>query len=147
MPHTTDGQFDAAIFDREQHPVALIEVKTQPLGNKWTPYLRRELMQRLVPPAEFLIAIDPVGIHLYRLSENELGDAVVHLDTSQILSHYDPDFTGKRIFEQYLLTLAEAWLRDLAYGWKSPSPPGSDELKAAGFLERVAGGTTQPPGE
>ena len=84
---------------------------------------------------------------MYRLTENELSDPVVRLDTAKVLSHYDPDFAGKRIFEHYLLTLAEAWLRDLAYGWKSPSPPGSDELKAAGFLARVEGGTTQPPGE
>jgi hypothetical protein len=72
---------------------------------------------------------------------------VVYLDTPKVLSHYDPDFAGKRIFEFYLLTLVEAWLRDLAYHWKSPNPPGSEELQAAGFLGRVEGGTTQRPGD
>lgn len=147
MPLAKDRGFDAAVFDRENLPVALIQVKARPLGNEWTPLLRTELKRKPGPPAAFLLAIDPVCIHLYRLTEKELGDPVVHLNTPKILSHYDPDFTGKRIFEHYLLTLVEAWLRDLAYHWKSPNPPGSEELQAAGFLGRVEGGTTQPPGD
>ena len=147
MPLAKDRGFDAAVFDRENLPVALIQVKARPLGKEWTPLLRSELKRRPFPPADFLLAIDPDCIHLYRLSEKELSDPVVHLDTPKVLSHYDPDFTGERIFEHYLLTLVEAWLRDLAYHWKSPNPPGSEELKAAGFLGRVEGGTTQSPGD
>jgi hypothetical protein len=147
MPLAKDGGFDAAVFDREMLPVALIQVKARPLGKEWTPLLLSELKRRRFPPADFLLAIDPACIHLYRLTEKELSDPVVHLGTPKVLSHYDPDFTGKRIFEPYLLTLTEAWLRDLAYHWKSPNPPGSEELKAAGFLGRVEGGTTQRPEE
>lgn len=147
MPLAKDRRFDAAVFDREKLPVALIQVKAQPLGKEWAPLLRSELKRTPFPPADFLLAIDPVCIHLYQLTEKELSDPVVQLDTPTVLSHYDPNFTGKRIFEFYLLTLVEAWLRDLAYHWKSPNPPGSEELKAAGFLGRVEGGTTQPPGE
>ena len=65
------------------------------------------------------------------------------LDTRQVLQHYDLEFPGKRVFESYLLTLVEAWLRDLAYHWKSENPPGSEELGRAGLLERLEGGTTQ----
>jgi hypothetical protein len=147
MPLLKEHRFDAAVFDRERLPVALIQVKARPLGKEWTAIVRSELKQRPFPPADFLLAIDPICIHLYRLTDRELGDPVVHLDTTKVLSHYDPDFTGKRIFEFYLLTLVEAWLRDLAYHWKSPNPPGSEELNAAGFLGRVEGGTTQPTGE
>ncbi len=147
MPLAKDRGFDAAVFDRENLPVALIQVKARPLGKEWTSLLRSELKRKPPPHADFLLAVDPACIHLYRLTEKELSDPVVHLDTPKVLSHYDPDFTGKRIFEFYLLTLVEAWLRDLAYHWKSPNPPGSEELKAAGFLGRVEGGTTQLPGE
>lgn len=147
MPLAKDHGFDAVVLDRKERPVALIEVKARQLGKEWTSLLRSELKQRSPLPADFLIAIDPDCIHLYRLTEKELSDPVVSLDTPKVLSHYDAGFIGKRIFEQYLLTLAEAWLRDLAYHWKSPNPPGSEELKAAGFLERVEGGTTQQPGE
>ena len=30
----------------------------------------------------------------------------------QVLQHYDPQFSRKRVSESYLLTLVEAWLRD-----------------------------------
>jgi len=45
------------------------------------------------------------------------------------------------VFESYLLTLVEAWLRDLAYHWKSEDPPGSEELGKAGLIEKLEGGT------
>lgn len=142
-----DHGFDAVVTDRDELPVALIQVKGRPLGKDWMPLLRSELAQRPFPAADFLLAIDPVSIHLHTLTDKELSEPVLRLDTPQVLSHYDPDFAGKRIFEFYLLTLVEAWLDDLAYHWKSPVPPGSDELKATGFLSRVEGGTTQRPEE
>lgn len=147
MSLAKDCGFDAAVFNRENLPVALIQVKARPLGKEWTPLLRSELKRSPCPDADFLLAVDPVYIHLHRLTEKELGAPVVQLDTPKVLSHYDADFTGKRIFEFYLLTLVEAWLRDLAYHWKSPNPPGSEELKASGFLGSIEGGTTRPLGE
>ncbi len=146
MPLAKDSGFDAVVLDRDNLPVALVEVKARPPGNDWTVFLHSALSRNPFPSAEFLLAIDLVYIHLYRLTEKELSGPVVRLDTPKVLSHYDPDFTGKRIFGQYLLTLVEAWLRDLAYHWKSLNPPGSEELKAAGILGRIEGGTTQPSG-
>ena len=72
-----------------------------------------------------------------------LGEPIVQLDTRQVLQHYDTDFPRRRVFEFYLLTLVEAWLRDLAYHWKSENPPGSEELGRTGLLEKLEGGTTQ----
>jgi hypothetical protein len=81
--------------------------------------------------------------HLYRSERGALEEPIVRLDTREILQFYDPEFPGKRVFESYLLTLVEAWLRDLAYHWKSENPPGSAELERVGLLERLQGGTTQ----
>ena len=148
MPLAKDRGFDAAVFDREDHPVAVIQVKAHPLGKQWTSLLRteKERITKAFPDAAFLLAIDPQYILVYGLSGKEMCDPVVRLDTPQVLSHYDPEFAGERHFEQYLVTLVEAWLRDLAYHWKSAKPPGSDELAAVGFLGRVEGGTTHPSG-
>ena len=147
MPLTKDAGFDAAVLDREDLPVALIQVKAQPLGKEWTPMLRNQLetYRKHLPNADFLLAVDPACMHLYRLHGIDLDGPIVHFDTPQVLSHYEPEFGKKRIFERYVLTLVEAWLRDLAYHWKSAKPPGSDELAAVGFLAKVEGGTTQPP--
>jgi len=147
MSIAKDCGFDTAVLDKENLPVALVEVKTRPLGEQWRPWLLSQLKRTSCRATEFLMAIDPQSIQLFQVSGRQLSAPVAHLDTPEILSHYDPDFTSKRIFEPYLLTLVEAWLRDLAYHWKSPNPPGSEELKATGFLGRVEGGTTEPPGE
>jgi len=60
-----------------------------------------------------------------------------------VLRHYEAEFGTKRIFELYLTALVEAWLRDLAYHWKSEKPPASEQLAAIGLLQQLAGGTTQ----
>src|SRR5262249_24962948 len=94
----------------------------------------------------FVLTIDPSRIQLYRPDGESLGEPVVQFDTRQILQHYDPELPGKRVFESYLPTLVEAWLRDLAYHWKAENPPGSEELGRAGLLEKLEGGTTHPLG-
>jgi hypothetical protein len=133
MPRTADSGFDAAFIDRENHTVGLVQVKSAPLGDSWASILARQL-ERYAEPVDFVLTIDPQFIHAYRSSEDGIEGPVVHLDTPQILQHYDPSFPTRRVFESYLLTLVEAWLRDLAYHWKSENPPGSEELRRAGLL-------------
>jgi hypothetical protein len=141
MPRTADNGFDAAVVDREDHPVALVEVKAHPV-ERWSTILPRQLA-KFAERVAFVLTIDPNCIQLYRSGEESLGEPIVRLDTRQVLQHYDPEFPKKRVFESYLLTLVEAWLRDLAYHWKSEDPPGSAELGRAGLLEKLEGGTTQ----
>jgi hypothetical protein len=142
MPRTADSGFDAAVVDRENHTVALIEAKAHP-EERWATILPRQLA-KFAERVDFVLTIDPNCIQLYRSGGESLGEPIVRLDTPQILRHYDPDFPRERVFEPYLVTLAEAWLRDLAYHWKSEDPPGSDELAGTGLLEKLEGGTTQP---
>jgi hypothetical protein len=142
MPRTADSGFDAAVMDRENHAVALVQVKAHPV-ERWATILQRQLA-KLTERVAFVLTIDPDCIQLYRPEGESLGEPIVHLETRQVLQHYDPGFPRKRVFESYLLTLVEAWLRDLAYHWKSENPPGSEELGRAGLLEKLEGGTTQP---
>jgi hypothetical protein len=144
MPRTADSGFDAAVVDRENHTVALVEVKAHPV-ERWATILPRQLA-KFAERVAFVLTIDPNCIQLYRSGGESLGEPIVRLDTRQVLQHYDPGFPRERVFESYLLTLVEAWLRDLAYHWKSEDPPGSEELGKAGLLEKLEGGTTQPLG-
>ncbi len=141
MPRTADSGFDAAVVDRENHAIALVQVKAHPVES-WAPFFSRKLAQ-FAERGTFVLTIDPNSIHLYRPSGEDLGEPIVHLDTRQVLQHYDPELPGRRVFASYLLTLVEAWLRDLAYHWKSENPPGSEELGKAGLLEKLEGGTTE----
>jgi hypothetical protein len=140
MPRAAGMGFDAVIVDRENHTVAVVEAKTH-RAEKWATILPK-LLARSTERVAFVLTIDPDCIQLYRAEGASLGEPIVNLDTRQVLRYYDPEFPGKRVFDSYLLTLAEAWLRDLAYHWKSDKPPGSEELGRAGLLEKLKGGTT-----
>lgn len=145
MPWTIDSRFDAAVLDRENRPVALVEVKAQPV-ERWATILQGRLTD-LAERVDFILAADPNSIQLYKPEGESLGEPIAQLDTWQVLRHYAPKYPKKRVFEPYLLALVEAWLRDLAYHWKSANPPGSEALVKTGLLETIEGGTTQPLGD
>jgi hypothetical protein len=141
MQRTADHGFDAAVVDKDNHTVALVQVKAYPVES-WASIFPRQLA-KFAERVDFVLSIDPNCILLYRLEGENLGEPIVRLDTRQVLQRYDPEFPRERLFESYLLTLVEAWLRDLAYHWKSEEPPGSEELGRTGLLEMLKGGTTQ----
>jgi len=144
MSQTADHAFDVAIVDKDDRTIAFVQVKTSPPGRQTS--IPPEQLRKLAEHAAFFLAIDPQHVSLYQLSGESLGVPLVQLDTQRMLQNYDPEFPQKRVIDRYLLTLTEAWLRDLAYHWKSPTPPGSEELARTGLLEKIAGGTTLPLG-
>jgi hypothetical protein len=141
MPRTADTGFDVAVVDRDNRAVALVQVKAHPVRRRET--ILPTQLPNFAESVAFVLTIDPNRIHLYTPVGESLGEPIVQLDTRQVLQHYDPEFSKKRVFEPYLLTLVEASLRDLAYHWKSEDPPTSEELGRAGLLEKLEGGTTQ----
>lgn len=145
MLQTAESGFDAAVLDRDDHLVALVEVKANPT-TEWEPILTDQLA-RAGERVAFVFAVDLSGIQLFRSGETPLGNPIVRLDTREILGHYDSRFSEKRVFSPYLRTLVEAWIRDLAYHWRSEKPPGSEALANTGLLEAIEGGTTQPLGD
>ncbi|MFM8006669.1 MAG: hypothetical protein ACKO86_17400, partial [Dolichospermum sp.] len=55
--------------------------------------------------------------------DGEKLENVYTFPTHEVLCEYDPEFSHKkRIFEYYLETLVEGWLRDLAENWKTDHP-------------------------
>ena len=140
MPIITGPFYDAIVVDEENHVIAVVEVKTHPPAN-WTSTVQR-LLARFDRPVAFVLMVDLDTIQLYQSEGTKLEEPIARLDTMHILSHYDPQLSNKRLFDSYLLTLVEAWLRDLAYHWKSANPPGAEELKGTGLLEKLEGGTT-----
>ena len=71
MPRTADSGFDAAVVDRENHTVALIEAKAHP-EERWATILPRQL-EKFAERVDFVIAIDPNCIQLYRSGERASG--------------------------------------------------------------------------
>lgn len=140
---------DIIAFNNIGSPILLIEVKSNYLKTvdrlqvktaikKIVDYLN--LADQLIP---FAMLVTPENIQIFQWNGKNLSKPIVCLQTADILSYYEPEFRNKRIFRLYLTTLVEAWLRDLAYHWKSQNPPASQELAAISLLEKLAGGTTQ----
>lgn len=108
--------------------------------------VKDQLIYRLEAPEEvipFAMNVDLEHIQIFTWDGNNLSSPICTLKTGAVLSQYDSSFTEKRIFHPYLTRLIEAWLRDLAYHWKTETPPASAEMAAIELLPLLAGGTTK----
>lgn len=119
----------------------LVEVKAT-AGHRGIDQLIAKLQDAniLIP---FAMLVDLENIHIFQWDGSNLSAPIASLKTATVLRNYDVEVGIKRIFERYLITLVEAWLRDLAYNWKSEMPPASEQIAAIGLLQRLKGGTTQ----
>ncbi len=135
------NRFDIAVVDTHERPVLAVEAKAGQLGEE--DYRRfTSTLAELASTVPFAMFADPAKIQLYKWDGKELSGPVSTFQTREILGDYEPEFDSRRVFESYFTSLVEAWLRDLAYHWKSDKPPGSDELKRIGLLDKLEGGST-----
>jgi hypothetical protein len=93
MPRTANNGFDAAVVDRKNHPIALVQVKAHPV-ERWATILPRQLA-RLPDSVAFVLTVDPNFIQLYRPGGESLGEPIVDLDTREVLQHHDLEFSRK----------------------------------------------------
>jgi hypothetical protein len=78
----------------------------------------------------------PEYINIFQWDGENLT-TVYTFPTYEVMSEYDSQFRKKRIFEYYLETLVESWLRDLADNWKTDHPPKLQELTQIGFVGKL----------
>ena len=140
---------DIIAEDRDGNPILIVEIKvTDASQADILAFLSRFL--EAAPPLNFAMFVDLEQIVVMKSDVANPQNPLVTLKTLDVLKFYDPDFAGKNpnyrstgIFRDYFATLVEAWLRDLAYHWKSQTPPGSEELTGTGLLELLEGGMTK----
>ena len=139
---------DIVAQGRDGRMVLIVEVKATELKS-------REAKQKVISQLKsylqaantnipFAMLVDLEDIEIFQGDDASLSaKPIASLKTMDVLRHYEAEFGTKRIFELYLTALVEAWLRDLAYHWKSEKPPASEQLAAIGLLQQLEGGTTQ----
>ena len=140
---------DIIAEDRDGNPILIVEIKVTDTSQADI----LAFLNRFVKAArtfEFAMFVDFEQIVVMKSDVPNPQNPLVTLKTLDVLQFYDPDFAGKNsnygsigIFRDYLRTLVEAWLRDLAYHWKSQTPPGAEELAGTGLLELMEGGMTR----
>lgn len=140
-------QIDIIAYNSEEQAILIAEVKA--LGFKNHQAKQQAFSQlksywqswhQVIP---FVMLADLEEIEIFSGESVNVSEPLLTLKTADILSHYDPEFATKRIFDPYFETLLEAWLRDLAYHWKSEKPPASDRVEEIGLLQQLANGTTK----
>jgi hypothetical protein len=137
---------DILAFDREGHPVLLVEAKAMlgadAIAKDWLiqlmSYLRSDGTD--IP---FGMLVDLEEIQIFQSQADDPSTPILKLRTAEVLKAYDAEFEHKRIFDIYLAALVEAWLRDFAFDWRSATPPAMEELSEIGLAQRLKGGTTR----
>ncbi len=151
---TTPIDVDIIALDKDDRVVVLIEVKIiqaqeqaakQRIADYMISWMKAALAkmseQRTIIP--YAMFVDTEQILIFKWDGVNLSEPVCSLNTGEILRHYEPEFGSKRIFKRYLTRLVEAWLRDLAYNWKSQIPTASEQIEKIGLLPLLTGGTTK----
>lgn len=134
---------DADLVGDDEQTYLLVKVKAKKLEDKLKQSAISELENYFQPRIynlRFAMLVDLEEIEIIKVNDDSKIEAKISLKSDDILSHYDPEFSKKRIFEFHLQTLVQSWLRDLAYHWKSERPPASRELAEIGLLQLLEGG-------
>jgi hypothetical protein len=140
---------DFVALDKEGQIVLIAEVKGFPFNFQETKakyYATLRLVDYLKAAktvVPFAMLVDVYKIQIFKWDGNNLLEPIVCFNTVDVLSYYEPQFSKKRIFSLYLRGLLEAWLRDLAYNWKSAIPPLTKEIAEINLLQLLKDGTTE----
>jgi hypothetical protein len=139
-----DTRADIVVLDAHEEPVLLVMVKAT---RSIDPEVYRETVGLLDERARtfsipYFMLADLETVRIFRQ-----GSLAPDLEIPSVaaLTAYEADFAKKRetrIFHPYLERLVESWLRDLAYAWKSDSPPYRAELERLGLVQRITRGST-----
>jgi hypothetical protein len=132
------SEVDLVVYDRDGRIALAAEVKGMPIDDAAA---QLAYLAERVGDVDYFLLADPENFRLYR--RGDLTAPILTLHVDELLSFYNPTATGRKLFEFYLTSLADAWLTDLAVDWSERSPkPGWADLRGTGVLERLDGGQT-----
>jgi len=132
---------DIVVFDADDVPVMLVEVKARQDEKVFD---QEQLVQYLqaAPNIPYAMLVTLRDIQIFEWKSQTLS-LLLTAPTADVLSDYEPEFREKNIYEYYLTTLVETWLRDVAYHWKSATPPLFDQLSQLEIVAKLNNGTTR----
>lgn len=132
---------DIVVFDADDVPVMLVEVKAR---QEEKVFDQQQLVQYLqaAPNIPYAMLVTLRSIQIFEWKSQTLS-LLLTTPTADVLSDYEPEFRQKNIYHDYLKTLVETWLRDVAYHWKSLMPPLFEQLSQLGLTKKLNEGTTR----
>lgn len=148
---------DIVVLSKDEKIVLLVEVKSKKSQDwqnieKYILPIKHYLQNRKYSNHDnlanepFFLFVDLDKMIIWKWNIDKFSAPLISLKTDDVLSNYDQEFSNlsnnNRISAFYLETLVEAWLRDLAYHWKSERPPEWQKLQDIGLLQLIEEGTT-----
>lgn len=132
---------DIVAFNSDDVPVMLVEVKAR---QEEKVFDKEQLVQYLqaAPAIPYAMLVTLRDIQIFEW-KSQTPSSLLTVPTADILSVYDKEFSKKNTYHDYLTTLTEAWLRDVAYHWKSTTPPLFDQLTQLDLSGKLNNGTTR----
>ena len=132
---------DIVAFDADDVPVMLVEVKARQEESEFDqPQLVQYLQMASNIPYAMLVTLRDIQIFEWKSQTLSL---LLTAPTADALTFYESEFGRKTIYEYYLTALVETWLRDVAFHWKSETPPLFDQLTQLGLVKKLDNGTTR----
>ncbi len=133
---------DTIAYDAKDRPVLIIHAKglrdAVETGTAWT------LDSMAVAGVPYGMFIDPDNLWIFRADSPDPREPILKFKTADIFTFYYPKYsTYTGLSRSSLAGMAESWLRDIAYHWKSERPPAIDRIEEIGLAGRLAGGTTR----
>ncbi len=131
--------FDPVIVvkDKNENPVLMIDVRFSAVYSAIDLEIKKMEKYENIP---FLMFVNSHVIKIFK-APNFKEFAI--LPTQEILLYYNPEIANQMLFQSSLITLLQAWVRDLAYHWKSQEPPFIKEIKEIGLFDYLIDGSTQ----
>lgn len=137
-------KFDVVGYDEQDQPVVLVEVKRAGsiVSHERLVADLADYLSRARPRIRFFLVADPDQVELYTRAEQGNWRIFHTFQADELFRPYDEAYGRDPVYEHYLATLVENWLRDIAYNWHSSNPAGQDVFQRAGLLESIRNGTT-----
>jgi hypothetical protein len=131
--------FDPSIVakNKDDEPILMIDVRAADFYALTDINILKMENYKHIP---FLMFVNSNVIRIFKTPNFE---EVLRLNTKETLKFYAIEITRKWVSTSFTMGMIEAWLRDLAYHWKSENPPHQEEIKNIGLLDHLTNGTTR----
>lgn len=136
-------ELDLVARNKQEEIVIVAQLKANTGSQHYALMYLQQVAEAIKLSIPFWMVVDLEKIKIFKLNPEKKLEPVLTLNTSEILSYYEQNFSTKRIFHYYLTGLLQLWLNDFQYNWKMKSPPASQEVAEIGLLPLLIGGDTQ----
>jgi hypothetical protein len=135
---TTVLDFDPSIvaLDKDDQPILMIDVRSSDFFALTDINILKMENYQHIPYLMF------VNSNVIRIFKTPSFEGILRLNTKETLTFYATEINKKRVSTSFIMTLIQAWLRDLAYHWKSEIPPHQEEIQKIGLLDYLIDGIT-----